>query len=65
MEEQVKELEILKETIEHMKKAEKCMRDCENITNIEYEMFCHYVCALEDRAMELENELNSYTMEEI
>lgn len=65
MEDEKKELEILKETIEHMKKAEKCMRDCENITNIEYEMFCHYVCDLEDRAMKLEIDINGCILEEV
>ena len=65
MEEQVKELEILKETIEHMKKAQECMKECYNVTVTEYQIFGLYLDELEDRAMKLEIDINGCVLEEV
>lgn len=65
MEEQVKELEILKETIEHMKKAQECMKDCDSVTVTEYQIFDLYLQELEDRAMKLEIDINGCILEEV
>lgn len=65
MEEQVKELEILKETIEHMKKAQECMKDCDSVTTTEYQIFDLYLQELEDRAMKLEIDINGCILEEV
>lgn len=63
MEEQIKELEILKETIEYMEKARNCMKDCDNITNTEYLVIGFYIDDLQNRALKLENEVSSYKIE--
>lgn len=67
MEEQVKELEILKDGISHLKKALKCFVDCndENVSVDEYVALESLLNDFTDRAMQLENELNSYTIEEV
>ena len=65
MEEQIKELEVLKETIEHMKKALECMKECDNVTVTEYQMFNLYLEELEDRAMKLEIDINGCILEEV
>ena len=65
MEEQVKELEILNETIEHMKKVQECMKDCDSVTTTEYHIFDLYLKELEDRAMKLEIDINGCILEEV
>lgn len=65
MENQLKELEVLKEVISELYTARECMKDCDSVTTTEYHMFDLYIQELEDRETKLTNELNSYTMEEI
>lgn len=65
MEDEKKELEILKETIEHMKKAQECMKECYNVTVTEYQIFGLYLDELEDRAMKLEIDINGCILEEV
>lgn len=65
MEDDKLELKILKETIEHMEKARNCMKDCDNITSTEYLVFGFYLDDLQNRALKLENKLDSYTIEEV
>lgn len=65
MEDEKKELEILKETIEHMKKARDCMKECDTVTVTEYKMFELYLDELEDRATKLEIDINGCKLEEV
>lgn len=65
MEEQKRELEVLKDTIFFLNKTIDIMKDCESITELEYQIAGAYLEELQDRAMKLRVELNSYTMEEI
>ena len=54
MEDDIKELEILRETIDLMKKTQKSMCDCASVTELEYQLFGLYLDELEDRAIKLE-----------
>ena len=65
MEDDIKELEVLKETIEHMKKARDCMKECDTVTVTEYNIFELYLDDLEDRAMKLEIDINGCILEEV
>lgn len=67
MEEQVKELEILKDGISHLKKALECFKDCnnENVTTEEFEDIEDKLYILEDRAMKLEIDINGCILEEV
>ena len=65
MENQLKELEVLKEVISELYTARECMKDCDSVTTTEYHMFDLYIQELENREIKLTNDLNSYTMEEI
>lgn len=65
MEDQLKELEVLKEVISELYTARECMKDCDSVTTTEYRMFDLYIQELEDREIKLRNELNSYTIEEV
>lgn len=65
MEDKKKELEILNETIEHMKKVQECMKDCDSVTTTEYHIFDLYLQELEDRAMKLEIDINGCILEEV
>lgn len=67
MEYQLKELEVFKKGIENLKEALSCFIDCndENVSVDEYVALESLFNDFTDRAMYLENELNSYTMEEI
>lgn len=65
MEDDIKELEVLKETIEHMKKARDCMKECDTVTVTEYNIFELYLDDLEDRAEKLEVELHGCILQEV
>ena len=65
MEDKKKELEVLKETIEHMKKARDCMKECDTVTVTEYKMFELYLDELEDRATKLEIDIHGCILEEV
>ena len=65
MENQLKELEVLKEVISELYTARECMKDCDSVTTTEYHMFDLYIQELENREIKLTNDLNSYTMEEM
>ena len=65
MENEKVELKILKETIEHLKKAQACMASCDNVTETEYQIFGLYLQELEDRAMKLEIDINGCIIEEV
>ena len=65
MEEQVKELEILKDIINQMNFTLCCMKDCDNVTTTEYHIFELYLDELEDRAMKLEIDINGCILEEV
>lgn len=65
MEDEKKELEVLKETIEYMKKARDCMKECDTVTTTEYHIFELYLDELEDRAMKLEIDINGCKLEEV
>ena len=65
MEDEKKELEVLKETIKHMKKAQECMKECYNVTVTEYQMFGLYLDDLEDRATKLEIDIHGCILEEV
>ena len=66
MEDQLKELEVFKKGIENLKEALSyfvCCND-ENVSVDEYAVLESLFNDFTDRAMYLENELNSYTIEE-
>lgn len=65
MEDEKKELEVLKEIIEYMKKARDCMKECDTVTTTEYHIFELYLDELEDRAMKLEIDINGCKLEEV
>lgn len=65
MEDEKKELEVLKETIEYMKKARDCMKECDTVTTTEYHIFELYLDELEDRAMKLEIDIHGCILEEV
>ena len=65
MEEQVKELGILQETINQLRLAKECMKDCDSVTATEYHIFDLYLQELEDRAMKLEIDINGCILEEV
>ena len=64
MEDKLKELEILKEAIQKMQEVKDCLVCLDSVTNEEYEKYCAFIYNLEERKNNLENELNSYTIEE-
>lgn len=64
MEENKKELEILKEVIEHIKKTLDSMKDCDTVTTTEYQILGLYLDDLEDRAMKLEIDIHGCILEE-
>lgn len=65
MEDEKKELEILKEVISELYTARECMKDCDSVTATEYHMFDLYIQELEDRAMKLEIDINGCILEEV
>ena len=65
MEDEKKELEVLKDGISHFKKALECFVCCDSVTNEEYEKLGAKLYDLEDKAMQLENEVSSYKIEEV
>lgn len=65
MEDDIKELEVLKETIEYMKKARDCMKECDTVTVTEYNIFELYLDDLKDRAEKLEVEIHGCILEEV
>ena len=65
MENQLKELEVLKEVISELYTARECMKDCDSVTTTEYHMFDLYIQELEDRATKLEIEINGCILEEV
>lgn len=65
MEDEKKELEVLKEAIEHMKKARDCMKECDTVTLTEYQIFEFYLDELENRAMKIEIDINGCILEEV
>ena len=65
MEEQVKELEILKDGINHLKKTLECFVCCDSVTNEEYEKLGAKLYDLEDKAMKLEIDINGCVLEEV
>lgn len=65
MEEQKQELEVLKEVIEQIKKTLDLMKDCDTVTITEYEMLGLYLNNLENRAIKIEADLHSYSIEEV
>lgn len=64
MEDDIKELECLKKTIDLMKKTQKSMSDCSTVTELEYQLFGLYLDELEDRAIKLEVEIHGCILEE-
>lgn len=66
MEDQLKELEVFKKGIENLKEALSCFIDCndENVSVDEYAVLESLFNDFTDRAMYLENEVNSYKIEE-
>lgn len=65
MENEKKELEILKEGISYLKKALECFVCCDNVTNEEYEKLGAKLYDLKDRAMKLEIDINGCILEEV
>lgn len=67
MEDQLKELEVFKKGIENLEEALSCFIDCndENVSVDEYMIMEKLLDDFTDRAMYLENEVNSYTIEEV
>lgn len=65
MEEEKKELEILKDGISHLKEALECFGCCDSVTNEEYEKLGAKLYDLEDRAMKLEIDINGCILEEV
>lgn len=67
MEDQLKELEVFKKGIENLEKALSCFKDCndENVSVDEYMIIEKLLNDFTDRTMYLENEVNSYTIEEV
>lgn len=67
MEDQLKELEVFKKGIENLEEALSCFIDCndENVSVDEYMIMEKLLNDFTDRAMYLENELNSYKIEEV
>lgn len=65
MEENKKELEILKEVIEHIKKTLDCMKDCDTVTTTEYQILGLYLDDLEEKAMKLEVDIHGCLLEEV
>lgn len=65
MDDEIKELGLLQETINQLRFARECMKDCDSVTTTEYNMFDLYVQELEDREIKLFNKVNSYTIEEV
>lgn len=65
MKEHKEELEVLRNVINAMDITQGFMKDCDNVTNTEFRMFNFYLQELEDRAIKLENKINSYTIEEV
>lgn len=66
MEDQLEELEVFKKGIEHLKEALSWFIDCndENVSVYEYMIMEKLLNDFTDRAICLENEVNSYTIEE-
>lgn len=65
MEDEKKELEVLKDGISHLKKALECFVCCYSVTNEEYEKLEAKLYDLEDRAMKLEIDINGCILEEV
>lgn len=64
MEDEKKELEVLKDGIRHLKKALECFVCCDSVTGKEYEKLEEELYDLEDRAMKLEIDINGCILEE-
>ena len=64
MEDEKKELEVLKDTIFYFDKALDVMKDCESVTELEYQVAGAYLEELQDRAMKLEIDINGCVLEE-
>lgn len=60
-----KELEILQETINQLRLARECMKDCDTVTTTEYNILDLYIQELEDRAMKLEIDIHGCILEEV
>lgn len=65
MEEQKRELEILKDTIFFLNKTIDIMKDCESVTELEYQIAGAYLEELQNRAMKLEIDINGCILEEV
>lgn len=65
MEDDLKELEILKEGINYLKKALECFVCCDNVTNEEYEKLGAKLYDLEDKAKKLEIEIHGCILQEV
>ena len=65
MEDEKAELKILKEAINYLKLAQGCMANCDNVTDVEYQIHGLYIQELEDRAMKLEIDINGCILEEV
>lgn len=67
MEDEIKELETLKQGIKHLKEALKYFMDCnnENVTTEEFEDIEDKLYIFEDRAMKLEIDINGCILEEV
>jgi hypothetical protein len=59
------ELGILQETINQLRLARECMKDCDTVTTTEYNMFDLYIQELEDREIKLFNKVNGCVLEEV
>jgi len=59
------ELGILQETINQLRLARECMKDCDTVTTTEYNMLDLYIQELEDREIKLFNKVNGCKMEDM
>jgi hypothetical protein len=59
------ELGILQETINQLRLARECMKDCDTVTTTEYNMFDLYIQELEDREIKLFSKVNGCKMEDM
>lgn len=65
MEDKKAELDLLKETIQLIKKAQKNMASCDSVSYTEYQNNGLFIQELEDRAMKLEIDIHGCILEEV
>jgi hypothetical protein len=65
MEEEKKDLELLKQGIDYLENAMQEFIACDIVSETEYEKLGNFIEILKDRQMDKEIELESYRLEEI